>query len=80
MQTFNFKIVYKKGLEMLADYLSCNIVDAIFLQPSQLQQDQEHDPLIQHLNIFLLHRELPQDAHLQSLIQLYKNDFFVEDR
>jgi hypothetical protein len=79
MQTYNFEIMYKRGSKMLTDSLSCNIVEAISWQPEQLQQEQDHDPLIQHLKKFLLHQELPQDAHLQSLIRLYEKDSFVED-
>jgi len=33
METFDFGIVYKKGSKMPADYLSCNIVNTISLEP-----------------------------------------------
>jgi hypothetical protein len=49
MQKFNFQIIYKKGSEMPIDYMSRNLVEAITWQPSQIQQEQETDPLIQSL-------------------------------
>jgi hypothetical protein len=49
------KIHLQKGSEMPADYLYCNIVDAIAWQPNQMQQEQELDPLVRHLKRFLLY-------------------------
>jgi hypothetical protein len=44
MQNFDFEIANKKGLERPAGYLSHNIMDAIALKPTQLQQAQELNP------------------------------------
>ncbi len=46
MNTFDFEIVYKKGSEMPADYLSRNLVSAISCNSEELQQAQSADPLI----------------------------------
>jgi hypothetical protein len=79
MNTFDFEIVYKKGSEMPADYLSRNLVSAISWNSEELQQAQSADPLIKALKSFLLNAELPHDAKCQSLVKLFSNDCFVED-
>jgi hypothetical protein len=40
MNTYNFDIIYKKGSEMPANYLSRNLVNAILWDASTLQQAQ----------------------------------------
>ncbi len=79
MNTFDFEIVYKKGSEMPADYLSRNLVNAISWEASELLQAQAADPLIKALKNFLLNKELPHDAKCQALVKLFSNDCFVED-
>ena len=79
MNTYDFDIIYKKGSEMPADYLSRNLVNAISWDSSTLQQAQNADPLLKALKSFLLNKELPPDAKCQSLIKLFANDCFIED-
>ena len=79
MNTYDFDIIYKKGSEMPADYLSRNLVNAISWDSSTLQQAQNADPLLKALKSFLLNKELPHDAKCQSLIKLFANDCFIED-
>jgi hypothetical protein len=79
MNAYDFDIMYKKGSEMPADYLSRNIVNAISWDSSTLQQAQNADPLLKALKSFLLNKELPHDAKCQSLIKLFANDCFIED-
>ena len=79
MNTYDFDIIYKKGSEMPADYLSRNLVNAISWDSSTLQQAQNADPLLKALKSFLLNKELPHDAKCQSLIRLFANDCFIED-
>jgi hypothetical protein len=79
MNTYDFDIIYKKGSEMPADYLSRNLVNAISWDSSTLQQAQNADPLLKALKMFLLNKELPHDAKCQSLIELFANDGFIED-
>jgi hypothetical protein len=79
MNTYDFDIVYRKGSEMLADYLSHNLVAAISRDASALQQALNADPLLKALKNFLLHKELPHDPKYQQLIKLYANDCFIED-
>ncbi len=79
MQTYDFEIVYWKESEMPANYLFWNLVITISWEPKHLQQEQEHNLQICHLQIFLLHQELPTNTQLQSLMWLYKKDSFIED-
>ena len=44
MNAYDFDIMYKKGSEMPADYLSRNIVNAISWDSAQLAQAQNADP------------------------------------
>jgi hypothetical protein len=79
MNSYDFEIIYKKGSEMPADYLSRNIVSAISWDSSTLAQAQNADPLLKALKNFLLNKELPCDAKCQSLIKLFAKDCFIED-
>ncbi len=79
MNTYNFDIVYKKGSEMPADYLSQNLVAAISWDASAFQQAQNADPSLKALKNFLLNKELPHDAKCQSLIKPFANDCFIEN-
>jgi hypothetical protein len=79
MNTFDFDIIYKKGSEMPADYLSRNLISAISWDSNKLLQAQTADPLIKALKAFLLNQELPQDSKCQALVKLFANDCFIED-
>jgi hypothetical protein len=79
MNTFDFEIIYKKGSEMLSDYLSRNLISAISWNSDELLQAHTADPLIKALKIFLLNKELPHDPKCQSLVKLFSNDCFIED-
>jgi hypothetical protein len=79
MNTFDFEIIYKKGSEMPADYLSRNLISAISWNSEELLQAQAADPLIKALKGFLLNQELPRDSKCQALVKLFANDCFIED-
>ena len=79
MNEFNFQIVYKKGSEMPADFLSRNVVSAITWNNAEMAQSQNSDPVISALKRFLLNRELPLDTNCQSVVKFYSSDSFVED-
>ncbi len=79
MNTYDFEIMYKKGSEMPADYLSRNLVSPISWEASELQQAQVTDPLLKALKEFLLNSQLPHDTKCQSLIRHFANDCFIED-
>jgi hypothetical protein len=67
INNFDFEIIYKKGSEMLADYLSCNLVSTISWNSDELLQAQAADPLIKALKNFLLNKELPHDPNVRHL-------------
>jgi hypothetical protein len=52
MHMFYFDIMYKKGSEMPADYLSRNLINAILWDANKLLQVQTADPLLKALEIF----------------------------
>jgi len=79
MNTFDFKIEYKKGSEMPADFLSRNVVTAIQFNELNLEEEQEKDVFLNHLKQFLLHKRLPEDTHLARLIMHLSNDAFIEN-
>ncbi len=79
MNSFDFDVIYKKGSEMPAYYLSRNINSAISWDASQLQQAQSANPLLKALKLFLLNKELPHNAKCQLLVKLLANDCFIED-
>jgi hypothetical protein len=79
MNAYDFDIMYKKGSEMPADYLSINIVNAISWDATELAQAQNADPLLKALKKFLRHKELPGDAKCKSLLKLFANDCFIEN-
>ena len=79
MNTFDFKIVYKKGSEMPADYLSRNLVASISWNKEEFAAAQEQSILIKALKNFLLNGELPKEEQLQGLVRHFGSDCFVED-
>ncbi len=79
MNIFDFEIVYKKGSEMPADFLSQNVIDSISWNYEQIQEEQWKDPLIKALKNYLLNRELPNDQKCQNIVSNFANDFFVDN-
>ena len=79
MNSFDFKIIYKKGSKMPADFLSRNVIDTISWDILQLQTAQDNDPLIKNLKNYSLNRELPTDHKCQNLVRNFANDCFVEN-
>ena len=68
MNTYDFEIVYKKGAEMPADFLSRNVVASINLDNAELARQQQQDKFLAALRNFLLHKVLPSDEHMARLI------------
>ena len=79
MNQFDFDIIYKKGSEMPADFLSRNIVAAVGLTNEQLISEQNQDPVIKALKDFLLNRALPRDSNQQQVIMKLAMECFIED-
>ena len=79
MNHFDFEIVYKKGSEMPADFLSRHAVSAISWESTHLKEEQEKDVFIKALKDFLLNRTLPSDPRHQQLIRHFSFNCFIED-
>ena len=79
MNTYDFEIIYKKGSEMPADFLSRHAINAISWESTALKDEQDRDPLIKALKQFLLHRELPADPKHQQLVRHFSQNCFIED-
>ena len=79
MNQFDFEIIYKKGSEMPADFLSRNIVDSISLSNEELIKQQDLDPFIKTIKAFLLNRQLPVSPEQQQAVKRLAMECFVED-
>ena len=75
----NFQLIYKKGDEMPADYLSHNVVSAITLSNRELEDLQNQDKRLQMIRKFLISQELPQDPSFRDQVKRAANDCFMED-
>lgn len=80
MNQFDFDIIYKKGSEMPADFLSRNVVASINLTNQQLIQQQDDDPFIRPIKNYLLNRTLPSDPQQNTLVKRLAMDCFIEDQ
>ena len=79
MNTFDFDILYKKGSEMPADFLSRNAIDAISWEDGSLLEHQNQDSLIRAIKEFLLNRQLPANPQQQHILKTLVHDCFIED-
>jgi hypothetical protein len=78
MNIFDFEVVYKKGSEMPADFLSRNIA-VLSWDSQELAKEQDKDPLINAMKNFLLHKELPTDEKCKSLIKHFADECFLDN-
>jgi hypothetical protein len=76
---FDFKIVYKKGSEMPADYLSRNHVDAISLDDLTIRQEQDRDVEYRALKNFLLNGTPHPDPAKHKLMTQFADTCFVDN-
>ena len=79
MNQYDFEIIYKKGSEMPADYLSRHAIDSISWESDHIRQEQDRDPFLSALKKFLLNQELPTGPREQALIKFLGTDCFVEN-
>ena len=79
MNVYDFEIVYIKGKEIPADFLSRNAVDAINLDNTALAQEQQKDEILDALRKYLLHRELSPDSRIQKVVNHLADRSFIEN-
>jgi hypothetical protein len=77
MNLFSFEIIYKKGEEMPADFLSRNAVDAISSDLNNFAQEQNKDEILRHIRLYLLNRVLPDNNKIAQLVYKTAQDCFV---
>jgi hypothetical protein len=79
MNTYSFQIIYKKGSEMPADYLSRNAVDSIKFDLNEIANLQETDECTKAIRDFLFHRKLPDEKSLLKLVKFFADSCFIAD-
>ena len=79
MGRYDFEIIYKKGSEMPADYLSRNVVNVVSWDSAELAKAQDNDPMLKAMKRYLLHRELPNDQKCLQVIRHFADDCFIEN-
>ena len=79
MNIYDFKIVYKKGDEMPADFLSRNTVASISWNNEDIFSSQQKDELINDLFQFLTNGKVPHNTKRIGLIKRLSQTCFVED-
>jgi hypothetical protein len=77
MNLFSFEIIYKKGDEMPADFLSRNAVDAINFDLTSFAQEQNKDEILRNLRLYLLNKVLPENNKIAQLVYKMSHDCFV---
>ncbi len=77
MNLFSFEIIYKKGDEMPADFLSRNAVDAINFDLTSFAQEQNKDKILRNLWLYLLNKVLPENNKIAQLVYKMSQDCFV---
>ena len=79
MNSYSFEIIYKKGSEMPADYISRHAIDSISWDSEHLKQEQQKDTLIKSIRDYLLNRQLPTSSVLQTILKFLVHDCFIEN-
>ena len=79
MNIYDFKIVYKKGDEMPADFLSRNTIESISWKNEDLFTSQQKDELIRDLYRFLTEDKVPNNPRRGALIKRLSTTCFIEN-
>ncbi len=79
MNTYNFQLLYKKGDEMPADYLSRNVVSAISWSNVEIANEQDNDDKLNWVKRYLLSGELPSDPGFKDAVIKVADGCFIED-
>ena len=68
MNQYDFEMIYKKGEEMPADYLSRNVISAISWSNLEMANKQEADEKLRLVRKYLVNNELPSDRSLKDIV------------
>ncbi len=77
MNQFSFEVIYKKGEEMPADFLSRNAVDAIKFDLGSYAKEQNKDDLLCGLRLYLLNKVLLENNKIAQLVYKMAQDCFI---
>jgi hypothetical protein len=71
MNTYDFEIIYQKGSEMPADYLSRNVVNSIQIEDGQMEKAQDAEEWISDIKKWM-HNVVPvNNAKAKSYFKYY---------
>jgi hypothetical protein len=79
MNSYDFEIMYKKGSEMPADYLSRHALDSVSWDTNHLIEQQKADPVTNLIRNFILNRQLPEAMNEQKVVKFLGPDCFMEN-
>ena len=80
MNTYDFEIIYQKGSEMPADYLSRNVVNSIQIEDGQMEKALDAEEWISDIKKWMLNGVPVNNAKAKSYLNYYwANRFFIED-
>ena len=80
MNTINFEIIYQKSSEMLADYLSKNVVNSIQIEDGQMEKTHDLEDWISDIKKWMLNGTQVNNANVKKYLNYYwANRFFIED-
>ena len=79
MLEYDFKIVYKNGNEMPADFLSRNVLSSIDVFDDDLPRLQNEDKFIKAVSNYMLHQILPTDKKQATHIQTVGKESFLDN-
>jgi len=80
MLEYDFKIVYKSGKEMPADFLSRNVLASIDVFTPDLPKLQDEDNFISAVKKFMLHQVLPRDGRQAAHVRKVACECFLENK
>jgi hypothetical protein len=79
MNEYSFSIVYMKGADMPADFLSRNVLAEIDVFTPDLPQLQEQDEFVGAIRTFIKENKLPQDPIKAFLVKKVSKECFFEN-
>ena len=80
MLEYDFEIIYQKGSEMPADYLSRNVVDLVHCDDEEMVKAQEEEIWIKEIKSYMLNHTPIKDQNAKLLMNHYwGNRFFIDN-
>ena len=78
MNTIDFEIIYQKSSEMLADYLSQNVIDSLQIEDGQMEKTHDLEDWIFDIKKWMLNGTQVNNANVKKHLNYYwANRFFI---